>query len=102
MSRTKQIVYVACKINGDANFVAKFQQACDTLSTAGYIPLNPAILPAGMNYEEYMTICYAMIEIADKVYMLDDYLDSPGALREELFAKAHLKQLYYQGKGELL
>lgn len=94
-------IYVAGKINGEPNFKTKFQKTCTELKKAGYIALNPAALPAGMAYEDYMAICFVMIEVADAVYFLHDYVDSPGALREELFAKVHMKPMYYQAEGDL-
>lgn len=82
MKRRKKIVYIAGKINGDPNFVEKFKEVEVQLKEQGYIVLNPADLPGGMEYEEYMTICFAMVDTADILCMLPDYKDSPGALRE--------------------
>ena len=39
-------VYLAGKITGDTRYRAKFRDAAKVLEAAGYVVLNPAILPA--------------------------------------------------------
>jgi tRNA A37 threonylcarbamoyladenosine modification protein TsaB len=92
-NKEELIIYVAGKINGDANYRAKFMKAQRKLEERGYIVLNPAELPEGMHYEKYMVIGFSMIEVAHAIYMLDDYKDSPGAIRELEHAKKHNKMI---------
>lgn len=77
------IVYIAGKITGDKNYKEKFQKAEEYLTELGYTALNPAWLPStGLEYEQYMRIGAAMLTEADAIYLLQDYKDSPGAIRE--------------------
>lgn len=80
--KNKTIVYIAGKINGYADFKEKFRDAETLLKKLGFAVLNPAELPHGLEYEQYMDICFAMLDQADIIFLLDNYEDSPGALRE--------------------
>lgn len=75
-------VYIAGKITGDPNYKAKFGRAKTELEKQGNIVLDPAILPEGMTPEDYMRICFAMIDCADAVAFLPDYYESRGAYLE--------------------
>jgi|LGOV01.1.fsa_nt_gb hypothetical protein len=79
-------VYIAGKITGDGNFKEKFARKEAELKRKGYVVLNPATLPAGFEYEEYMHICFAMIDMCDYMCMLRGYEKSPGAMREHAYA----------------
>ena len=91
-------IYIAGKITGDENYRAKFKAAEDSFTSYGNIVLNPAELPEGMGYEDYMTICYAMIEVADHVWFLKDWIESPGAKREHEYALRAGKEISYEGE----
>ena len=75
-------VYIAGKITGDAEYYAKFALAEREIRDAGHVVLNPAKLPEGMCGEDYMRICFAMIDVADEVWTLPDAYMSKGALLE--------------------
>lgn len=87
-------IYIAGKITGDKNYKKKFKQAAEYWKKAGYIVLNPAELPERMQPGDYMRICFAMIDAADCVIFLKDYIDSKGARLEycycEYINKSHL------------
>jgi hypothetical protein len=70
---------------------AKFAAAANRLREEGHIVLNPAELPDGMNADRYMPICLSMVGVADMVFALDNWQDSPGAVIE-------IKLARYQGK----
>ena len=78
-------IYIAGKITGDENYKAKFAEAEDFYKKNGYTVLSPAVLPAGMRPEDYMRICFAMIDTADAVSFLPDYTRSEGALVEHAY-----------------
>lgn len=75
-------IYIAGKITGESNYKAKFKEAEHKLKAEGHIVLNPAELPEGMAKEDYMRICFAMIEVADKVCFLPGWYGSDGARLE--------------------
>ncbi len=84
----KTVVYIAGKITGEAGYAAKFADAEMVLQECGYIVLNPTALPLGLDYEDYMAIDFAMIEVADMIVMLRGWQSSPGAQRERDHALA--------------
>ena len=51
-------------------YKAKFEEAENFYKKKGYIVLNPAVLPSGMQPADYMRICFAMIDTADAVSFL--------------------------------
>ncbi len=80
--RRKSVAYIAGKITGDRNYKTKFADAQEGLERHGYIVLNPSWMPQGLANEQYMRMCFAMIDSADDVFMLDDWKDSEGARLE--------------------
>ena len=76
------IVYISGKITGDDLYRYKFADAETVLTNLGYTVLNPAKLPDGMEYEQYMMIGMAMVGAADMVVMLPDWRRSKGAKME--------------------
>ena len=94
---TRKKVYIAGKITGLKNYQNKFWVAKMMLERQGHLVMNPAVLPAGFDYEDYMKICFAMIDVCDAVYMLDNWEDSPGAIREHLYAWRTGKEIMFEG-----
>lgn len=81
-------IYISGAITCDPAFKAKFKQAERHLTLKGNAVLNPATLPAGLEYEDYMHIDLAMVAVSDAIYMLPCWKDSPGAIREKKFAES--------------
>lgn len=79
-------VYIAGRITGDQRYREKFAEAEAALWEVGHIPLNPAVLPEGMEKEDYMRICTAMLDSADAIGLLSDWTASPGAQLEMHYA----------------
>lgn len=71
MADKKKVVYIAGPITGVEEYWKPFEKAEDDLTALGYIPLSPARLPQGMTNEKYMRICFALIDSADAVLVLD-------------------------------
>jgi len=87
-----KVIYIAGPMSGLPDLGRKhFREAEKRLKEAGYIVLNPAVLPKGMEKDRYMPICLAMLEAADAVYMLQGWRSSAGAQMERAYAQ-------YQGK----
>lgn len=93
------IVYIAGKMTGLINYGRHNFSAAETrLVSRGHIVLNPAVLPIGMPKERYMPICLSMIDAADAVYALDNWVDSPGARLEVDYAAYKGKTILYEGE----
>ncbi len=96
-------IYIAGKITGEdrAAVVEKFAAASCKLRTAGHLPFNPAVLPdyEQVDHEDYLHICFAMIDVCDAVYMLSDWKKSPGARKELQYAADWRKKILYEDEG---
>ena len=75
-------IYIAGKINGDAEYQEKFRRAQKLLEDQGFVVLSPAVMPECMRHADYMRICFAMMDSADVVAFLPDYDQSRGARLE--------------------
>lgn len=64
-----------------------FMSASYDWQEEGFIVLNPATLPEGLEQSEYMDICMAMVRAADVIYILNGYKDSDVALAELAYAR---------------
>lgn len=90
-------IYIAGRITGEDRYAEIFKKEEDRLVAEGHKVMNPAILPAGFSYEEYMQVCFAMINVCDEVHFLPNWTQSPGAIRERSYASATGKAVYYIG-----
>ncbi len=93
-------IYIAGKITGEPNYKEKFDIAAMNLEAQGHIVLNPAELPEGMRAADYMRICFAMIDTADAVYLLEDWEYSSGASVEKDYAVYTGKSVLTERKGK--
>lgn len=91
--------YIAGKIEGDPNYQNKFHAASDLVKVNGCLPLNPAVLPEGMDKAFYMRVCFSMIDAADMVCLLPDWETSQGARLEMMYAEYTGKQIVFLGEG---
>ena len=94
-------IYIAGKITGDRKYRAKFREAAKNMEALGHVVLNPAILPAGLEEQDYMQITLAMLNAADLAVFLPDYQESAGAMIEWAWCKRTGKgcALYSDMKG---
>lgn len=84
-------IYIAGQISDDPDYKRKFSSVEHVLTDYGHTILNPATLPEGLRKKEYMRICFAMIDVADIVAFIPDWVNSPGA-------KLELEYCEYIGK----
>ena len=89
-------IYIAGKITGNPDFEEQFKEAAEMLKAEGHLVMNPAALPLGFDYEDYMCICFAMIDVCDAVYFLRNWKDSPGAKKEREYAQGLGKECFYE------
>ena len=93
-------IYVAGKISGleKKDIDEKFERAKADVICKGHSVFIPSVLPAydDVPHEDYMHVCYAMIDICDAVYMLSDWQKSMGARLECQYAADHRKEVIYE------
>lgn len=88
-------LYLAGKITGDQNYKIKFAEARRKLEAAGFIVLDPSILPSsGFEYAAYIRISTAMMDECKRVCFLPDWRDSNGAMYEYGRAAAQGKAIF--------
>ena len=90
-------VFLSGGISIDKNYRKKFYGTELFLSHYyKYIVLNPCVFPLGLSHDEYMHMCYAMIDVSDSVYFLKGWDDSVGSQAEMKYAIEHGKQVMYE------
>ena len=91
-------IYVSGKISGNVSYKYDFNCAVRELMERGWKKIiTPTCLDGlDLDYEQYMTICYGMIDAADCVYMMRNWKDSEGAKREYMYAKAKQKEIFFE------
>lgn len=98
-----KVIYISGPITGVKNYWEAFEQAAEDLEGLGYIPLNPARLPEGMTNEQYMRICFAMIDSADAVLFLEGWRNSSGANLEAAYCGYTKKPVaFYKCRADLI
>lgn len=88
-------IYIAGKITGLDNYKEIFAEVEAELLAEGHEVMNPAMLPVGFEWEEYMHICLSMIDVCDAVYFITNWEDSKGATDEHFYAATNHKHLFY-------
>ena len=88
-------VYIAGKITGNDHYREEFAAAEEKLRALGFIPINPAILPDGLDSRDYMRICLAMLDSADAIALLPTWIHSGGAKIELALAEYTGKQVIH-------
>lgn len=78
----KKVIYISGPVTGVPRYYEAFEKMEDELSGMGCIPLNPSRLPEGLSNDQYMKICFAMINAADAVIFLDGWEHSIGSRLE--------------------
>ena len=98
MERDK-VIYLSGRISGNENYKQDFALAEEFLKPLGFYVVNPAELDEvaeGLTYEQYMNICYRLIDISDIIFMVSGWQKSKGANAELSYAKSLGKKVMYQ------
>ena len=89
-------VYIAGKITGYPNYKEHFKRAEEHLKALGHTVMNPAILPEGFHWRDYMHICIPMLDVCEAIYLLNNWRDSDGAKIEYHTANMSNKIIMYE------
>ena len=93
-------VYISGSITGTDDYMERFANAEKELTENGYSVVNPAKvnaqLPEDTSYEEYMKMCFCMLDMCDSIYMLNGWGKSCGANRELGYAMAKNMIIMYE------
>ena len=93
-----KVVYLSGKIDGEVGFKRKFATAKYTvLSQGAKQVINPAELPDGWTYQQYMAACMALIPTCDVLVQLPCWQDSPGARAEAAYHQSLNKPVVVHG-----
>lgn len=94
-------IYISGPITGHEDYLAEFaeaRRAVEALFAHSVEVINPARicaeLPESTTWEEYMNICFQLLNMADGIYMMPDWKESTGASAEYGYAKALNKKIY--------
>lgn len=80
-------VYLSGMITGDSNYRQKFNAMAEELLSYGYVVFNPAVLPDGFDYEDYMDFDLLILSRCEALFLMRDWKNSSGAKREYEEAK---------------
>lgn len=92
-------VFISGPISGKPDFNKKaFNDAEQQLSDLGLSVWNPVRLhpaePDRFSHDDYLWVCFSMIERSDVVVLLPGWADSKGARAEKSFAQQKRLQVY--------
>ena len=95
-------IYISGAITNNPNYKEDFERAEDYLQreypSADII--NPALvnsfLPKSTTYEEYMKMCFCMLDMCDGIFMLKEWSKSCGSNRELGYSMAKKKTVFYE------
>ena len=79
-----KIIYISGPMTGINKLnAANFEFAVDIVKQMNAkAVLTPHCLPEGLEYDDYMHIDYAMVDVADVIVVLNGWSESPGSLKE--------------------
>ena len=90
-------IYISGAITGTDDYMERFAKAEKELTEQGYSVVNPAKvnsqLPEDTTYEEYMKMCFCMLDICEAIFMLKGWSKSCGSNREYWYAMGNCKTI---------
>ncbi len=96
----KQKCYIAGKIGGMnlSEFMPLFEKGKEDVSILGYEPVSPTDLPHDHDktVSSYLNEDFSALLSCQAIYLLSNYKDSPGALKEFALATWTNKKIIFQ------
>lgn len=97
-------VYISGPISGTADYKQRFAAAEKKLTAKGYEVINPVkvaeVLPASLDYNNYLTIDMALLAATQAIYMLEGWQNSSGAIEEYKVAAGTNKKVLFETQEE--
>ena len=95
-------IYLSGAITNNTNYKEDFEIAEKQLKYDGYEVINPAMveLPPSCTHADYMKVDFALLDLADGIYMLSNYEQSKGACMEYGYALAKGKTILFERNKE--
>ena len=101
MNLEGKIVFIAGAITGVTDYKEQFTSAEKNLQKQGATVINPAVLPSGLKWADYLRITKEMLQCADVVYVLPCWANSKGVLEELEVARKLDKEIIYAPTDEV-
>ena len=103
----RKTIYISGPITGVDDYLIKFSRAemflalkiaTGDLAYTGFI--NPAFtnrtLPNDFEHQDYMAVCFTLMDLCDGIYLLDGWKNSVGATMEYTYAKKKGMEIFYE------
>ena len=91
-------IYISGAITNNPNYKEDFEKAEKQLKYDGYEVINPTMveLPTSCTHADYMKVDFALLDLADGIYLLSNYEKSKGACMEYGYALAKDKTILFE------